>query len=104
MDSDDGENDDSDESDYAGEEKKIDIGDYDMDVAYFNNSSQSQDSFTSRGTIREARCTTLNTTDSHGRTALHVASSVGDARLVSVLTKFGASREVSERSELKRGE
>ena len=80
-------------NDDANEEKKSEILDEEeMDLGYFN-ATQSSD-FTSRGSIREARCVTIDSVDNAQRTALHVASSVGDARLVSVLTKYGASREL----------
>ena len=46
------------------------------------------------GQIREARCSeVINVVDHAKRTALHIASAIGDAITVKILVKHGASRE-----------
>ena len=50
--------------------------------------------FTTIADLRENRCNdVIDFTDSSGRTALHFASSIGDAISVKMLVKYGASCE-----------
>ena len=76
------------------EEKKVEAIESDVYSTMMGDSGISPTSFTDVGALRESRCKLIDTADSAGRTALHIAAAAGEVAIVKVLVKFGASREL----------